>query len=206
MLLLSIHVGMPRTMTGPEGEWTSAIYKDPVTGPVRLTKLNLDGDQQASPSYHGGPDRAILAYSAEHYPGWRKRLNAPDLAYGAFGENFTVTGLDEHTACLGDVYAVGPVRIQVSQPRLPCKNLARKFGRTDMVKLVTDAGNAGWYLRVLEEGMVEAGLEVTRVERPRPDWTIARLVAAWRSGLTKSDAAFLAACPYLSADWRKKFS
>jgi len=206
MRLLSIHVGKPKTMKAPDGEWTSAIYKDPVAGPVRLTKLNLDGDLQASPAYHGGADRALLAYSAEHYPAWRTQLGLPDLAYGAFGENFTVSGLDEKSVSLGDVFAIGHVRIQVSQPRLPCKNLARKFGRADMVKLVTDAANAGWYLRVLQEGTVKAGLDIERVERPLPDWTVARLVQAWRSGLPKADAAFLAACPYLSEDWRKKFA
>src|ERR1041385_7165158 len=123
--LLSIHVGKPANhgLAGSDDPtqhpWFSGIFKQHVSGPVRLGKINLEGDGQADLKNHGGPFRAVLGYSAEHYPIWRQELNMPDLPYGAFGENFTISGLNEETVFLGDIYGIGDIRLQVAQPRQP---------------------------------------------------------------------------------------
>lgn len=120
--LLSIQVGKPQVYREDAGQdeqestWMSGIDKAPVQGPVWVGKLNLDGDGQADLRYHGGVDRPILGYSADHYPQWQSELRIP-LAHGAFGENFTIAGLCEDTVCIGDVYRIGPVLVQVRESR-----------------------------------------------------------------------------------------
>jgi MOSC domain-containing protein YiiM len=207
--VLSIQVGRPRRY-GVEGAadpleraWTSGIAKEAVEGPLHLGSTNLDGDEQADRVAHGGPDKAVLAYAASHYPLWRADLGR-DLPFGAFGENLTVLGLDEQTVCLGDVFTLGTTRVEVSQPRGPCWKLARRWGIPDLTARVEATGRTGWYLRVLEEGSVEAGQPLRLVARLYPEWTVARATAAMRN--RKADpgtAAALAACPALSASWRE---
>src|SRR5438270_8268217 len=118
-ILVSIQVGRPRTRGDKSStdsmrrQWRSAIFKEAVLGPVWLGKTNLVGDKQADRRFHGGPDKAVLAYSADHYPLWSADLGILDLPYGAFGENFTISGLSEATVRLGDIYAIGATRVQV---------------------------------------------------------------------------------------------
>ncbi|MGH2369464.1 MAG: MOSC domain-containing protein, partial [Chloroflexota bacterium] len=161
--LLSIQVGQPQTL-GAEGarnpmdrRWTSGIFKQPVAGPVRLGWTNLELDAQADLSVHGGPDKAVCVYAADHYAYWRTNLRRADLPYGAFGENFTVAGMDETEVCIGDVFAVGQAQVQVSQPRQPCWKLARRWRVRDLAARVERMGYTGWYFRVLAEGIVAAG-------------------------------------------------
>lgn len=209
--LCSIQVGLPRqhldvarVRDEQAREWVSGIYKQPVTGPVRLRKLNLDGDGQADLRHHGGPDRAILAYCADCYSDWREWLNLPHLAYGAFGENFTVSGMDENTVCIGDVYQVGAVVLEVSQPRKPCWKLGRRLGIAELPAQVERIGRTGWYLRVLQEGEVDAGLSVVLTERKHPEFTVTRAHAIFRARKTDTRAALaLASCEALSQDWRE---
>jgi MOSC domain-containing protein YiiM len=182
MRLDSIQVGLPRERGTPGAErgidraWTSAFYKDPVDGPVWLGLTNLDGDRQGDQKNHGGPDKAVLAYASSHYPAWREELGM-DLPHGGFAENFTVDGANESTVCLGDVWSVGEARVQVSQPREPCWKIARRWGMKDLSARVQRTGRTGWYLRVLHEGHVEAGDEVVLLDRPYPEWPIARINA-----------------------------
>jgi MOSC domain-containing protein YiiM len=179
MKLLSIQVALPREHgradagSAMERAWTTAFYKEPVAGPVFLGRTNLDGDRQADPRHHGGPDRAALAYAAAHYADWHAELGR-ELPHGGFGENFTVDGQDESTVCIGDVYAVGEARVQVSQPRVPCWKIARRWGIKDLSARVQRARRTGWYLRVLLEGHVSAGDEVVLLDRPHPEWTVLR--------------------------------
>jgi MOSC domain-containing protein YiiM len=158
---------------GREPAWESGIFKEPVTHLVRVSAEGLEGDGQADLVNHAGPDKAVLAYSADHYPGWRDELGPPELPFGAFGENLTVSGWDEARVCVGDIVRVGVVRMQVSQQRQPCWKLARRLERADMVRRVVETGRSGWYLRVLEEGEVAAGMEMVLLERPEgavPIW------------------------------------
>lgn len=204
-VLVSIQVGLPRRHGEADGSgsWFTAFHKNPIPGPVWLGATQLAGDGQADPRYHGGPDRAVLAYAAGHYPLWRAELERPDLPYGGFAENFTISGQTEDTVCLGDIYAVGDARVQVSSPRGPCWKIARRWGISDLTARVKATGRTGWYLRVLEEGLVQTGDPVILRDRPYPRWTVTRVAAIHRQRHDQPGPALeLAACPVLGGDWR----
>jgi len=209
MRLDSIQVGQARTYGSPsatdpeEQAWTSAIRKEPVDGQLWAGREGLSGDHQYSRKHHGGPERALLMYSADHYPRWRSEWGRKDVGPGAFGENLTVSGLTEDTACLGDIYRLGDVRVEVSSPRTPCYKLARRHSMPDLVKTIVINHRSGWYLRVLQEGWIEAGMDVTLADRPYPQWTIRRAanVKRLRNDLPE-EARLLAACAALQSEWR----
>jgi MOSC domain-containing protein YiiM len=210
---VSIQVGLPSVHGQPGAEdpldldktWRTGFYKTPVAGPVYLGRTNLVGDGQANLKVHGGPDKAVLAYAASHYPDWREELEMPDLPYGAFAENFTVTFLTEGNVCLGDVYAIGSARVEVSQPRQPCANIAHRWTRPGLTERVRTTGRHGWYLRVLQEGQVCAGDAVELLERPCPGWTIARAFKVMGHRMSnRGEAASLARVPALSSSWREQ--
>ena len=211
MRLESVQIGQPRTFGSDGAEdpwerpWTSAIRKEPVDGPVWAGREGLAGDHQADRKGHGGPERALLMYSSEHYPRWRAEWNRTDVGPGGFGENLTVSGVTEDTACLGDIYRIGDVRIEISSPRTPCSVLARRHGLRDLVTTITRNHRSGWYLRVLREGWVEAGAEVILVDRPYPQWTIRRAATVMRHRSDRpEEAGLLGACPALQVEWRRK--
>ncbi|MFN8374449.1 MAG: MOSC domain-containing protein [Anaerolineae bacterium] len=176
--LVSIQVGMPQqrmsvSAAGKAMLWSTGIYKSPVEGRVFLGFLNLEGDGQADLSVHGGRNKAVMVYSADHYPLWRAELPDVDFSgYGAFGENFTVSGMTEDNVCLGDIYQIGDAIVQVTQPRQPCWKLAQRLQTRTIGALVIKSGRSGWYLGVMQEGYVEAGQTFTLLERSYPDWTI----------------------------------
>jgi MOSC domain-containing protein YiiM len=179
--IVSLQVGMPNRRGDPSSNdpakslWFTGIFKNKIYGPVRLDKRNLAGDAQGDLRVHGGPDKAVLAYSADHYSAWRNELNLPDFNFGAFGENLTVEGAKEGDVCIGDIHQVGDAILQVSQPRSPCWKLARKWQTSDLPKRLVQSGRSGWYYRVLQEGTVESGSDIKLLERPRPEWTIRRI-------------------------------
>lgn len=208
MRLVSIQTGQPAehgradAQKPMEREWTTAFFKEPVEGPLWLGLTNLAGDGQADLENHGGPDKAVLAYAASHYPLWRAELGV-ELPYGGFGENFTVEGQDESTVCLADVYEVGGAVVEVSQPRMPCWKIARRWGMKRLTALVERTGRTGWYLRVLREGEVRAGDEIRLVERPLPEWSVARASRAYTSRPRDWDAlAELVELPRLAESLR----
>jgi MOSC domain-containing protein YiiM len=212
--IVSIQVGLPAVRGLPgsgdlmDQTWTSGIVKAPVDGPLWLGRTNLAGDGQADLVNHGGPDKAVLSYAAAHYPGWRRELDRPDLPHGAFGENFTIEGLTEDIVCVGDTYTLGEdVVVQVSQPRSPCWKLARRWRMRELTALVEESGRTGWYLRVLREGTVRSGLTVALVERPYPEWTVARASRVMRARTRDREAAgALAACDLLAGSWRTRLA
>lgn len=208
--LLSIQVGLPAEH-GPDHiskkSWESGIFKFPVEGRIWLDSINLKGDGQRDLENHGGPFRAVLSYSADLYPMWREELNRPDLSYGMFGENFTISGMDETTVCLGDVYQIGQARIRVSQPRFPCWKLARRCGIKDLTARVDEKMHGGWYQQVLKEGYVEAGDSVQLLERPYPQFPIQRIFALGSERIVDPKAAAeLAGIPALTDSWREIFA
>jgi MOSC domain-containing protein YiiM len=135
-----------------------------VAGRVTLRQTNLDGDRQGDLKNHGGAYKAVYTYPYEHYARWAQELGRDDFAFGQFGENFTVEGLTEDTVHIGDVFRVGGVLVEVTQPRVPCFKLGYKMGMPEFVKLFLHSGRSGFYLRVLEEGEVGAGDTVERVK------------------------------------------
>jgi MOSC domain-containing protein YiiM len=206
--LCSIQIGTPQDY-GFEGAfdphdmpWKTGFFKAPVEGPVFVGATNLTGDGQADLQNHGGIDKAVLAYSADHYPHWRSELRVPDMAFGAFGENLSIAGLSEQLVCIGDIFRVGTVTFEVSQPRQPCWKLARRWRRHELASLVVRNGRSGWYLRVLEEGWIEARMPVELMDRPNPAWSIARaneILHHHRTDLPLTLA--LANVPGLAASW-----
>jgi MOSC domain-containing protein YiiM len=209
--ILSLQVGLVREMTsvdrdGDAVRWKSAIEKLPIDGPVRVGTLRIEGDWQENRKHHGGPDNVVLAYDAAHYPVWRRELQRPELTYGAFGENFTVTGFTDETVCLGDVWRVGDgLILQVTQPRQPCAKLARYLNEPTIVQRVQETGHGGWYLRVLQEGDAAAGMTIERIAQPHPEWPIATCVQVmYGRGKERAKAAELARLPELSVRWRRE--
>jgi MOSC domain-containing protein YiiM len=199
--------GEPGATDPLDQPWRTGFFKTPIDGPVWLGRTNLVGDGQANLRVHGGPDKAVLGYAARHYPDWRAELNMPELPYGAFAENFTISLLDESNVCLGDVYVIGGARVEVSQPRQPCNNITHRWRLPGLKERVEATGRHGWYMRVLAEGEVVTGEPVVLVERPTPDWTIARAFQAMRGrGTDRAEAARLRDVPSLSAAWRKTLS
>ncbi|MFL5311726.1 MAG: MOSC domain-containing protein [Myxococcales bacterium] len=204
MRLVSIQVGLPRRRGPPASTgWTTGYRKVCVGGAVRVRRENLEGDGQGNRRWHGGPDMAVLAYPEEHYPRWRDELDWDGLPYGGFGENLTIAGTAEEAACLGDVWRAGTTVLQISEPRKPCRSIARFWGRPGLLRLVERTGRNGFYLRVLEEGVVEAGQEVRLVDRPHPGWSVARAMAARRGAVRDpGEAEALLGIAALGNDWR----
>jgi MOSC domain-containing protein YiiM len=155
--------------------WSSAIDKREVTGPVRLGRLGFEGDEQADRAHHGGLDKAVLCYTDVHIEYFRQRLGRPELCSGGFGENLTLSGLDEAGVCVGDVFALGDAVVQVTQPRRPCWKLGRRWGHRTLALDLERSGRTGFYLRVLREGSVAMGAWMELSERSYPQWPVERV-------------------------------
>jgi MOSC domain-containing protein YiiM len=155
--LVSLNVARPQLALYKGKTINTGIFKKPVSGPVQLRTLNLDGDRQADLSVHGGPYKAVYAYPSEHYPYWRQELPGTELPWGMFGENFTTAGLAEDDLHVGDRFQIGSAIVMVRQPRTPCYKLAAKFQRDDMVERFLLSGRSGLYFSVEQEGLVEVG-------------------------------------------------
>ena len=168
MTLKSVNVSMPKDIVHEGKVVTTGIFKEPVTGRVKLHRLNLDGDGQADLWGHGGAFRAVYAYSFENYAYWADELGRDDFTIGQFGENFTVEGMLEDDIRVGDVFRVGSALVEVSQPRVPCYKLAMKMGIEGFQNRFMASGRMGFYFRVIEEGDVGAGDGIRLVTR-EPD-------------------------------------
>jgi MOSC domain-containing protein YiiM len=169
--VVSVNVGRPRKFTVRDEIIVTSIFKDPVRGRVRISTLNIEGDEQSDLSVHGGVNKAVYAYPSEHYASWRRELPDAALEWGAFGENLTIEGLLEDTTCIGDRLRIGTAELVVTQPRMPCYKLAYKFGRQDIIKRFQKSGRSGFYLSVAKEGDVGAGDAIellSRSEGARP--------------------------------------
>lgn len=171
--LLSLQIGSPQKYTDEQGTWKTAFFKEPVTGPIFLGELNLAGDAVFNTKHHGGPDQAVLFYSADHYPIWQIELGQ-EFPFGGFAENLTVSGLDENTVCIGDIFQIGTVKLLVTKPRIPCWKISRRWGIPELTKRVSQTNRTGWYCRVLQEGNIETGLLVDLLEHPNPGQTVAK--------------------------------
>ncbi|MBK1831389.1 MOSC domain-containing protein [Verrucomicrobiaceae bacterium R5-34] len=200
MNITSIQVGLPRPF-GTKA-WNSAIFKETVSGPVHVGKINLAGDAQADLTHHGGPDKAICVYPQEHYRSWKKTFDL-DFSSGDFGENFTTQGMMESEVCIGDIFRIGSASVQISQPRQPCWKLAKRWDVKQLPLHIQKFGWTGWYFRVIEEGRVCANDDFDLIERPNTEWSVAKANELMHHDKTNwAAAAELADCPSLSANWR----
>ena len=151
----AVFSGRPRSITDERGTWTSSIFRNRVDGPISVLERGLAGDAVAQP-YHGGPGAAICVHLADHYAFWNRQYTM-SLSAGAVGENLTLEEITEDRICVGDCVRLGTAVVQVSGPRIPCANLARRIGRSDWVKLTILENRTGFYLRVLSPGVLQAG-------------------------------------------------
>ncbi|GAB1420621.1 MOSC domain-containing protein [Anaerolineales bacterium] len=204
--IVSIQAGGIQTTQDAFGNpWTSGYRKAPVATPVLLKIQGLPGDDQYDKESHGGIDKALLAYSFDYYPEWKTELGLSDLPAGSFAENLTLSGINENEVCIGDIYQIGDeIILEVSQPRLPCKNINRFFGRNDMVKQVAEKGATGWYLRVIQGGLLSAEMPIKHLKRPYPQWTITRAHFLMRHAQEyPTEALEFAHCPALESSWQQ---
>lgn len=169
----------------------SSIFKKPVSGPVTVGKTDLEGNSQANLSVHGGPYKAVYVYSHDHYDWWSKTLDRDDLSFGHFGENLTLSGLDEDQVAIGDRLRVGTALTAVSGPRIPCAKLGMKFNDKSMPRRFTQAARPGFYLRVIETGVVKAGDTVERVKNGEGGLSVRDLFRSYTNRRSSEDYEIL---------------
>ena len=196
--VISVNVGLPKQLSVRRGRpMMSAIGKLPVEGPVRVEGINLAGDLQADRRVHGGPDKAVYAYAREDSDWWAQELGR-EIVDGMFGENLTTAGVDVSGARIGERWRIGTVELEVCQPRLPCSKLGLRFADLRMVKRFGQASRPGAYLRIVTEGELQVGDELTVVSRPSHDVTVALVADAIL--VNDALAAKAASAPELAED------
>ena len=176
MRVVSLNVGLPREVEWHGRTVLTSIFKTPVDRRLRVTKLNFEGDQQSDLTVHGGVDKAVYAYPAEHYEYWRRELAQVDLPWAVFGENLTTEGLLEADVRIGNRFRVGSAEFVVTQPRMPCYKLGIRFGRPDIVKQMLQSGRSGFYFAVTHEGEVGKGDAIELIARSGEGLTVADVV------------------------------
>jgi MOSC domain-containing protein YiiM len=200
IVIASVQVGRVAPLVTDRGEVETAIRKTVVDGRVAAHRLGLAGDSQANTVNHGGPDKAICVYPAVHLSFWSAHLGKL-VTGGSFGENLTLTGIDESTACIGDVYVAGTTRVQISQPRTPCYKLSAMHQCADLADVVMAHGGTGWYFRVLDEGEVWASATVSLEERPHPHLTVTEANRIYFDAASDREATASLLVPELAASW-----
>lgn len=206
MKLISVNVGLPREIDWHRRKVRTSIWKTAVEGEVRAHRLNLDGDRQSDLSVHGGPEKAVYAYPAEHYEYWAREFPGMELRWGAFGENFTTEGVLEGDVKIGDGFRVGTAEFRVTQPRMPCYKLGVRFGRADMVKRFLRSGRTGFYLAVFREGEVTRSESIEFTHRSDHDVTVADIGALYTHDADNQDLLRRAVeLPALPDSWRDYF-
>ena len=203
--VLTFNAGLVVDRTYPDQIERTAIGKSPVAGRVRLTRLGLIGDQQEDLGHHGGPDRALCSYVADHHPGWVGALGRTPEP-GLFGENLTVQGLDEAHVHCGDRFRIGSAIIEITTPRIPCMTLTRRLGYAEAIPFIRALGWCGWYNRVIEEGEAEAGEEMELIHSD-PAGVSIREIYGVNSDKSAPRAALerVLAVKALPDEWRAKF-
>jgi MOSC domain-containing protein YiiM len=179
MKLVSINVSPPIKIIHNNKTIMTGIFKKPVEGPVYASELNLAGDGQADLKNHGGVDKAIYAYSYDHYVYWERTLNRHDFDYGQFGENLTVSGLDESKLYIGDQLQAGEAIFTITQPRVPCFKLGIRFGDKHMPKKFMQAALTGIYLKVVKEGYLQAGDDLNVIKQDENRVSVKNLFTAF---------------------------
>ena len=203
MKIVSVNVSLPREVTWKGRAVLTGIFKEPVDGAVAVGALNLDGDGQADLSVHGGPDKAVYVYPAEHYAYWRDEYPQLELPWGMFGENLTTEGLLEDSVRIGDRFTVGTAVVTVTEPRVPCYKLAARFGRDDIVKRFLASGRPGFYLRVVTEGRVQAGDAIEAAGQDAGGVTVSDIIRLYTTERKNVELLRRAASvPALGESWR----
>ncbi|SOD80855.1 MOSC and FAD-binding oxidoreductase domain-containing protein [Streptomyces sp. Ag109_G2-15] len=204
--LLSVNVGMPADVSWQGRTVHTGAWKAPVQGSRMVRRLNVDGDGQGDLAGHGGEIRAVLVYQLQSYEYWQKQLGRDDLTFGIFGENFTVDGLPDDEVCVGDRYRIGEAEFEVTQPRVTCYRVGMRLGEPTMASLLVAHHRPGFYLRVITEGHVQAGDEITLTRKGPEELSVADTDALLY--LPDRDPAKLRRAlniPALSPGWQQSF-
>jgi MOSC domain-containing protein YiiM len=198
-VVVSVNVGTPRGVRYRGNTVRTAIWKDPVAGPVKVGGHKVEGDVQGNPEAHGGPDKAVYAYAAEDYEWWSSELGQ-ELGPGTFGENLTLRGIDVSNALVGERWRVGGTLLEVAQPRIPCFKLGIRMGSQRFPSRFAAAGRPGAYLRIAAEGEVAAGDPAEVVHRPGHDLSVAEVSRIYHDDHAGADR--LLQVPELAGTWR----
>ena len=198
--VVSVNVGGIREFDYRGRRAASAIWKSPAAGRVAARGVNLEGDDQADRSVHGGPDKAVYAYAIEDTRWWEQQLDR-QLDHGAFGENLTIDGVDLANTLVGERWAVGSAVLEVSEPRLPCWRLGVRMGDESFLRTFTQASRSGTYLRIAVEGELGTGDRIRVIERPDHDMTIGNIFRIFTRD--RDEAPRLLTVPRLSASWTR---
>ena len=204
--LLSVNVGLPREVTWQGKTVRTGVWKVPVEGPRMVRRLNIDGDGQGDLAGHGGEHRAVFVYQVDSYRYWEKHFGRSGFDYGQFGENFTVDGLPDAEVCIGDRYRIGRALFEVTQPRVTCYRVGIRMNEPEMAALLVTHRRPGFYFRVLEEGDVEAGDEITLIESGPEHMSVTEIDALlYLPGHARHQLERALRIPALSAGWRSSF-
>jgi ferredoxin-NADP reductase/MOSC domain-containing protein YiiM len=204
--LLSVNVGLPQDLSWHGQTVHTAVWKRPVEGPRLVRRLNVDGDGQGDLAGHGGEHRAVFVYQVESYRYWQEQLGRHDFEYGQFGENFTVRGLADDQVCIGDRYRIGEAEFEVTQPRVTCYRVGIRMDDPRMPALLVSHHRPGFYLRVLREGLVQAGDEIVQVAAGAEAMTVAEVDALlYLPGHPRERLLRALRIPALPDGWRASF-
>ena len=204
--LVSVNVGMPRDVPWQGRTVFTGVFKDPVTGPRRVRKLNVEGDGQGDLGGHGGEQRAVFVYQLDSYRYWERELGRTDFIYGQFGENFTIEGLSDDEVCIGDRYQIGTGVFEVSQPRVTCYRVGIRMNDPRIPALLVSHHRPGFYFRVLEEGDVQAGDEIVKLASGPEHMTVAEVDGLlYLPGHPRQQLLRALRVPALSPGWQGSF-
>lgn len=205
MQVLSLSVGGPREIEVEGGSVMTSIFKVPVDRRLRVSRLNIEGDEQSDLTVHGGVDKAVYAYPSEHYEAWQRELPEVEFPTAIFGENLTIKGLFEDVR-IGDRFRIGTAEFLVTQPRLPCYKLGIRFGRMDMLKRMLRNGRTGFYFRVVAEGEVGPGDAIEPLTRSQEELTVADVVRLYTVDAKNQDLLRRATeSTFLPESWKDYF-
>ena len=204
--LLSVNVGLPKEVSWQGRTVVTGVFKDPVTGPRRVGRLNVDGDGQGDLAGHGGEQRAVFVYQIDSYRYWETELGRHDFGYGQFGENFTVEGLADAEVCIGDRYRIGSATFEVTQPRVTCYRVGIRMNDPQIPALLVSHHRPGFYFRVLEAGDVQAGDAIVKLSSGPEQMTVADVDALlYLPGHTRQGLLRALRVPALSPGWQASF-
>jgi ferredoxin-NADP reductase/MOSC domain-containing protein YiiM/ferredoxin len=204
--LVSVNVGMPKDVPWQGRTVFTGVFKDPVTGPRRVRKLNVDGDGQGDLAGHGGEARAVFAYQLDSYRYWERELDRNDFVHGQFGENFTIEGLGDDEVCIGDRYRIGAAVFEVTQPRVTCYRVGLRMNDPRIPALLVSHRRPGFYFRVLEEGEVEAGDEIVKLASGPEEMTVSEVSALlYLPSHPRQQLLRALRIPALSPGWQTSF-
>lgn len=191
-----------------DGKPPSAIRKTSITGPASVNNTGFVDDEQADLRVHGGTEKALHHYAADHLSFWKEKFADRDSFFepGCFGENISTEGITETDLCLGDIFRLGQLRVQISQGRQPCWKLAAHAKIPELAAEFQITGRTGWYYRVLDGGFLSVGDQLELVERPNPKWLLSEVISArFKPGLNPLIAKDIAGLDGLAESWRTAF-